>query len=69
MFFFVVNPFHHSGHKGCSSGYNLTKYNKSIDIKQINKQINEQTMQDYKTLKGICPYVKEKCMMLSSTLQ
>lgn len=54
---FLVDRFHWKGHTACSAGYNLSKYNTSIDVKQINSQVNEQGNAGIQRLKGHLSYM------------
>ena len=52
------NRFHWCGHVGCSSGYCLDSY-KSIDIRGINSQVNEQANSGLQWIKGQLAYMKQ----------
>ena len=48
---FFIDHFHWRGHVGCSSGYCLDSY-KSMDIRGINLQVNEQANSRLQRIKG-----------------
>ena len=52
---FSIDCFHWRGHVGCSSGYCLDSY-KSMDIRGINSQVNEQANSGLQRIKGQLAY-------------
>ena len=64
---FFVDRFHWCGHVGCSRRYCLDLY-KSMDIKTINSQVNEQANSGLQRIRGQLAYMKQSNFMFTLSL-